>query len=209
VAQQAKSAVANSARARVTVKRCFWAPGFTPLLFLLLTIASLSRECHTQQPGPSQTDVQAVYLFDFAKFVRWPPGTEREPLTICVDAQRAYLDTLTRIVAGERIETRPLAIRAIQDAGDVAGCYILFVDASAKKQLNNLLAATAGKPVVTVSDVPGFLDRGGMIQFLVISNHVRFSVNLRPVERSGISLSSELLKVAVSVDGQASGGRAR
>jgi hypothetical protein len=74
--------------------------------------------------------------------------------------------------------------------------------------MDALLAASAGKPVLTVSDIPGFLDRGGMIQFLVQDNRVRFSVNLRPVARSSISLSSELLKVAVAVNGRSSGGGA-
>jgi YfiR/HmsC-like len=177
------------------------------IVLFLQTIASLNRDAHAQPPPPSQSDIQAVYLFDFAKFVRWPSGAEHEPLTICVAAPKTFVDTVTRLTTGEHIESRPLAIRAIQNAGDEAGCAILFIDVSAKERLDTLLAATAGKPVLTVSDAPAFLDRGGMIQFLVVSNRVRFSVDLRPAERSGVSLSSELLKVAVSVNGKPNGGQ--
>jgi hypothetical protein len=180
---------------------------YLPFTLFLIILASLNRHAQAQPPAASQSDVQAVYLFNFAKFVRWPSGAEHEPLTICVAAPKKFVDTVTKLVAGEYVETRPLAIRAIQSGGDEAGCAILFVDVSAKEHLDSLLAATVGKPVLTVSDAPGFLDHGGMIQFLVVSNRVRFSVDLRSVDRSGVSLSSELLKVAVSVNGRPSGGQ--
>jgi len=184
-------------------------PAVVFITALLLTIFCLPREAPAQAPTPSQYDVQAVYLFDFAKFVRWPSGTEHETLTICVAGAKAYTDTLTRIVAGEQIEGRPIAVRAIQNPEDVAGCNIVFIGVAARERLDSLLAATTGKPILTVSDVPGFLDRGGMIQFLVIANRVRFSVDLRPAARGGISLNSELLKVAVSVNGKPIGGGAQ
>jgi len=168
---------------------------------------AVAREAPAQASGPSQIDVQAVYLFDFAKFVRWPEGAGHGPLTICVAGQKGYTDALTKLVKGEQIDSRPLAVRAILTPEDETGCEIVFIGVSAKDHLDALLAATVGKPVLTVSDVSGFLDRGGMIQFLVIGNRVRFSVDMRPAVRSGIGLSSELLKVAVNVNGKdASGG---
>jgi hypothetical protein len=181
----------------------------TRVLALLVIAASLDRPALAQAPRPSQEDVQAAYLYNFAKFVRWPAANTRPTLDICVAGQKLYVDTLTRIVAGERIDTRSLAVRAVQRPEDSTGCDILFIDASAKDRLDALLAATAAKPALTVSDIPGFLDRGGMIQFLVQDNRVRFSVDLRPVAHSSLSLSSELLKVAVAVNGRPSGGGAQ
>jgi len=190
------------------VKSLALARDATLLIFLLLSLEFPTREARAQQPGPSRTEVQAVYLCDFAKFIRWPPRTEADPLTICVAAPRPYIETLTRIVTGEKIGSRALAVRVVQAPGDAAGCAILFIDASSEGRLDKLLAATSGKPVLTVSDASGFIDRGGMIQFMVVRNRIRFSVNLRPVESSGISLSSELLKVAVSVNPRGAGSPA-
>lgn len=175
------------------------------LLGALLLAVTLTPEA-LAQPAPTQYDVQAVYLFDFAKFVRWPAGSEHETISICVAGQQVFVDTLTRIVAGEHIDSHALAVRLVQQPQDEAACDILFIGSPAEGHLDSLLAATNGKSVLTVSDVPGFLDRGGMIQFLIVDNRVRFSVDLRPVARSGISLSSELLKVAVAVKGSAVGG---
>lgn len=183
-------------------------PACALLAWLLLGLAAPPREAVAQLAGPSQYDIEAVYLYNFAKFVRWPAGSPGPELNICVAGQKIYVDTLTAVVAGERIDTRALSVRAIQRPEEAAGCDILFLDASAKERMDSLLAAVAGKPVLTVSDVPGFLDRGGMIQFVVLDNRVRFSIDLRPAARSGLALSSELLKVAVAVRGQTSGGGA-
>jgi len=167
-----------------------------------------AREAAAQTGAPSQTDVEAVYLYNFAKFVRWPPAPEQQgPFTICVAGQNALLDRLTKIVAGERLDSRPYATRLIQTAQDEPGCNIVYMSELPKDRADSILKFAADKPVLTVSDMPDFLSRGGMIQFLTINKRVRFSVNLQPVGHSGISLSSELLKVAVTVSGSpASGG---
>jgi len=176
------------------------------LAWLLLAPVWFTLNARAQSPGASQYDVEAVYLYNFAKFVRWPPGSPGSTVQICVAAQRVFVDALTRVVAGERIETRPLTVRVIQRPEDEAACDMLFIDASAKERLGSLLSAASGKPILTVSDIPGFLDGGGMIQLLLMDNRVRFSVDLRPVARSEIALSSEFLKVAVTVRGQSAGG---
>jgi len=176
---------------------------------LLRLAATFSLPAIAQTSKPSQTDVQAIYLYNFAKFVRWPatpPGAPGVPIDICIAGQKAYVDTLAKAVAGEQIDGRPLAVRAVESPEGEAGCSILFIGASVREHLDPLLAATAGKPMVTVSDIPGFLERGGAIQFLLVDNRVRFSVNLESINRSQIAISSELPKVAATVNGKPGGG---
>jgi hypothetical protein len=171
-------------------------------LLLAAVLSIFAAPCPpARAASPSQSDVQAIYLYNFAKFVRWPSGRPGPTLNICIAGQEVYAETLGKVVAGEQIDGHPLAVRTLGRTEDAAGCDILFIDVSARERLDGLVAATAGKPVLTVSDIPGFLDRGGMIQFVLTDSRVRFSVDLHPVERSGISLSSELLKVAVTVNG--------
>jgi uncharacterized protein DUF4154 len=175
------------------------------LVSIALALALLRQDVYSQPSGPSQVDVEAVYLFNFAKFVRWPAGHDGEPLIICIAGEKAHVESATRVVAGERIGTHPLAVRSVQHSEEVTDCNILFVGTSAKSRLEGLLNAAAREPMLTVSDLPGFLELGGMINLLVLNNRVRFAVNMGAVEKSGLSLSSELLKVAVNVQGKESG----
>ena len=176
---------------------------------IVLLFAALPSGSIGQSSGPSQVDVETVYLFNFTKFVRWPAGHDGEPLNVCIAGEKAYADSAAKVVAGERIETRPLAARFVQNSDEIKDCSILFIGASAKDRSEGFLNAAARQPTLTVSDIPGFLERGGMINFIVLNNRVRFAVNLDAVEKSGLSLSSELLKVAVKVEGKTPGETVR
>jgi hypothetical protein len=156
---------------------------------------------------PSRDEVEAAYLYNFGKFVRWPAGSAQGPLVICVAAQESFAPALSQLVTGEQIDQRPLEVKTLESPGGVAGCSILFLSSTGPGRTDAFLAAATGKPVLTVGDAPDFLVRGGAIQFVLVEDRVRFSVNLSAASRSGLGLSSELLKVAVSVTGRAGGAR--
>jgi YfiR/HmsC-like len=150
---------------------------------------------------PSQYDVEAAYLFNFGKFVTWPgdaPASDR-PLTICVLGNDPFGPTLDRLVAGEKIGGKAVVDKRISRVEDAPNCSILYISSSETAHLNRILGLVKEAPVLTVSDIPDFAHRGGIIQFVVRDNRVRFTVNLAPAQRDRLTLSSELLKVAVDV----------
>ena len=78
-------------------------------------------------------------------------------------------------------------------------CQILFISSSEANRLNKIIEALDKNAVLTVSDIPEFSQRRGMIQFVLEENRIRFEVNLTATQRAGLTLSSELLKVATVV----------
>ena len=82
---------------------------------------------------------------------------------------------------------------------DAVSCRVLYISSSEDSRLKEILAALDKSGVLTVSDIPQFSQRGGMIEFTLQGNNVRFEVNLAIAENTGLTLSSELLKVAVTV----------
>jgi hypothetical protein len=153
------------------------------------------------QARPAEYQVKAAYLYNFARFVEWPAGTpslQGAAFTICVlgpDPFGAYLDTLLN---GAMIGGKPVVARRLASERDAIGCPVLFVAASEADHLPQVLAAVE-RGTLTVSDIPAFARRGGMIQFVADANRIRFEVNQATTERAGLTLSSELLKVAVAV----------
>jgi hypothetical protein len=73
------------------------------------------------------------------------------------------------------------------------------MSAAEGNRLNKIMEGLDREAVLTVSDMPQFSQRGGMIQFVLEGKKVRFEVNLTAVQRAGLTLSSELLKVATTV----------
>jgi hypothetical protein len=155
--------------------------------------------------APSQDEVEAAYLYNFAKFVTWLATTKSDVLNVCVLGKDPFGTTLDQIVAGETIDGRYLAVHRLDDEHSVQPCAILFIGESEASHLDRDLAAVAKLPILTVSDVPEFMQDGGAIQFVLKENRVRFEVNLNAARRCGIVLSSQLLKVATRVVGNRSG----
>lgn len=174
---------------------------------VLLSSALATLLC--AQRNPTEYQVKAAYLLDFGKFVTWPPAAQaahQNAFTLCVLGGDPFGRILDSTVSGEKINNKPVKVRRIRSARDAAECNVVFVSEN-EERLSVRTISSLNKPgTLTVSDSPGFLDRGGMIQFVRSGDRVRFEVNLKAARDAGLTLSSELLKVASAVRGKPGGG---
>ena len=104
-------------------------------------------------------------------------------------------------MAGEHIDGNNILVRNISGPQEAAHCRILFVSYRSRKRFKALLTSVKQPNLLTVSDIPGFAERGGMIGLVNEEGRIRFEVNLAAVNDAGLTVSSELLKVAVKVVG--------
>ena len=157
---------------------------------------------HGQSSRPSEYEVKATYLYNFSRFVEWPPKltqAQSESFSICVLGQDPFGPALSAILADETIAGQAVVAKRVPTIQDGINCRVLFISSSENGHLKQILATLGDASVLTVSDLPEFTRRGGMMQFVLEGNRVRFEVNLTSAKRAGLTLSSELLKVAVSV----------
>ena len=168
------------------------------LMLPLATVASLA-----QQAPPTESQVKAAYLYNFGKFVRWQSDRMASPdsLQICVLGKDPFGAVLDSTVAGESIDGRKITVRRLAKVQDAGPCSILFVSSSEESRLDSVLASAQPLSVLTISDMPHFVEKGGMIGFVKQDNRIRFEVNRKAAEQSHLVLSSELLKIAVKVFG--------
>jgi hypothetical protein len=176
-----------------------WAPlaGVVVALAFLVTTGLLA-----QQPKPNEYQVKATYLYNFGRFVRWPgtvPAGKADSFSVCVIGRDPFGSILDSTLAGEALDGKPVLLRRISKPQDAGECRILFISSTEEKHLDEILTALDQSGVLTVSDMPGFTRRGGMIQFVLDGDRVRFEINLTSTESARLTLSSELLKVAASV----------
>jgi hypothetical protein len=150
-----------------------------------------------QSRGSIEDDVKAAFLFNFTKFVEWPPGAftgTSDPLNVCVTGDAAVLRAVEGAIAGERVEGRPLTLVA-PPPPDAAGCHILYLGRGAADRAR-LMAAAVKRPVLVVGDSPEVLQQGAAIAFLVEERRVRFDIDPAAATRAGLKVSSKLLRVA-------------
>jgi hypothetical protein len=180
-----------------------------PPHLLIACLCLLPVALRGQENRPTETQVEAAYLFNFGKFVRWPANSasNSEYLVICVLGNNMLGMVLEGTVKGETIDNRTVVAKALPNLQATANCNVMFVNASEEAHLDAILSAVRHQGILTVSDIPHFTDRGGMIEFVHQQDRIRFKVNLLPMADVGISVSSELLKVATKVIGQSGGAK--
>jgi hypothetical protein len=156
---------------------------------------------HAQQPKASEYEVKAAYLYNFSRFVQWPvaAAAKGDSFPICVIGQDPFGRILDAALAGETVDNKTVVAKRVAKPQEAVNCRVLYVSLSEDSRLKEILAALDKSGVLTVSDIPDFSQRGGMIEFVTVAKRVRFAVNLTSAEEAGLMLSSDLLKVAVTV----------
>jgi len=157
-----------------------------------------------QTTAARESAVKAAFLYKFPAFVDWPPRTflrPDQPLVIGVSGNEDVATDLEQLV-GSRPEDRPVTVRRLHDdVGDGAGVHILFLGSRRDARLREAIAAVKG-PVLIVTEQPGALQLGSVLNFSSQAGRVRFSASLSSAEARGLKLSSRLLAVAQAVEAQ-------
>ena len=165
----------------------------------LIGLLAGSLQLHAQAPAFDEYQVKAAFLYNFAKFVEWPPGTFanfNDPIGICIAGQNPFGSTLDYMVQGKKVGDRAFAVRRLPDTQQARSCQILFIGAGEWKRVRGLLDGLKGSSVLTVGETDDFTSLGGIIAFQLQGPRVRIHIALEPAERAKLRISSKLLSLA-------------
>ncbi len=158
----------------------------------------------TVQEHPARHyQIKAAYLYNFSQFVEWPDSTfigSDTPLVIGVVGEDPFGSYLDGIVAGEVVAGHPMSVRRFDLGEEIEDCHILYINVSEVTHAAKIIQNTEGKGILTVSDMPEFLETGGMIQFIAANKKIRFQINPEASESAGLKISSKLLRLAEIVN---------
>lgn len=145
-----------------------------------------------------ETKVKAAYIYNFTKFVDWP-GDEMtvagEPIRICIIGNDP-IRTLLGELSNREAKGRPLKIVRVKDINALPSCNILYVSRSEQSQLPMILERLHGLPLLTVSDIPAFAQKGGIIGFINENNRIKVEINSRAARQAGLKISAKLLEIS-------------
>lgn len=160
-------------------------------LAALLGLADGSRA----QPTAPEYELKAAFLLHFAQFVEWPQGKARDSICLGVLGRDPFGSVLDQMAGGEAIRGRKLVIRRSAHIEGLKGCEFIFIPRSEKAETAELLALMADRPILTVGEINGFAEMGGVINFFLDGRKLRFEINPDAARRSGLKLSSQLLSL--------------
>jgi len=146
----------------------------------------------------SYEDLQAAYVFNFAKYVTWSEKT-REAFVIGIYDEESDENTfrpLQSVLKGKMIQGRSIELRAIQNTDSIEGVNILYVPTSASKNIGKLVTAVGNRSILIVSQ-DDMIKRGAMISFVIEEDKLRFKINQKSLKAAGLTPSEGLLKLAI------------
>ena len=177
------------------------------LVAALLTVAFVfpAQLAWTQSRPTTEYEVKAAFLFNFAKFIEWPPNgfaSPQSPMAICVLGENPFGNILDDTLGGKMIGNRPLEARRLRDKAEARHCQVVFVSSSESARLAEIIESLRGANVLLVGESNGFAASGGTIQFTIGDSRVRFTINIDAVNRANLMFSSKLLSLAKIVHDQ-------
>ena len=170
---------------------------------ILLLAAAI--DARAQAPAFDEYQVKAAFLYNFAKFVEWPPSSfvkASDPIEFCIVGQNPFGSTLEEMVQNKKIGDRAFLVRRLPDTQQAGKCQILFIGAADSKRTASLLDTLKGATILTVGETEDFTALGGMIGFKLDGTRVRIQVALETAERHRLRISSKLLSLAEIVKKQ-------
>jgi hypothetical protein len=168
-----------------------------PLLGIIM--AAMVNTPFGATTATSEQTLTLAFLYNFLKFVEWPPGSVTNEITLCVTDSAPFGQELDDL-SGRPAQDKTVRIRRLDPGDSPRDCQLLFLPREEKPvRVREWLKMVENSPILMVSNQDEFLDMGGMIILNEEDKHMYFEVNLANAKRVGLKLSSQLLKLAREV----------
>ena len=164
---------------------------------LLLLLATLLFGVRVEAQAPmGESQVKAMFVYNFLKFVEWPSNPSvgaRDPFVVLIIGEGETADATERFLESKTIGERPLVVRRIRWDQSVAGARAVFVLERDERKLHRVLEAADAAGVLTIGEGESFTTSGGVIGLLVEDRRMRFDVDTSAAQSAGLRVSSKLL----------------
>lgn len=146
--------------------------------------------------------VKTAFIYNFLKFTQWPNNTfakPESPIVVCTIGSDPYggaLDVLT----SKHIDSHPITLERSVSASALGACNAVIGGGQGPSQTLAAMGTLKTRPVLTIGDSADFVNAGGVIGLVNVDRQIRFQINVAALHRSGLSISSQLLKIAILVD---------
>ncbi len=169
-----------------------------PIVFCLLQVL-IPTKAGGQEDVVDEYKLKAAMLYHLTRFVEWPPTAyldHHSPILLCILGRDPFANSINSTLPEETDNGRLVLIRHLQSEKEIPGCHILYISSSERKTADRIFSTLNGSSILTVGEMAQFAAHGGMIQFSLEEQHVRFDINLDAASRAGIKISSKLLALA-------------
>ena len=153
-----------------------------------------------QSESVREYQIKAAYIYNFTNFVTWPSeafSSDRAPFIIGIFRDDPIYPYLKEIITGESVDGHRLIIKQYEDFEDLKTCHILVInDLETDKLSSSDISALKKGNTLTVSNMPNFTQKGGIVKFFNKNNKIHLQINNEAAKAADLVISSKLLNLA-------------
>ena len=172
------------------------------VLLLFSVIFTVGFYCRAQNSQPTEYQIKAAFIYNFARFVDWPTqvfADASSPLIIGVLGRNDFGPSLAQTISGKTVQGHPLQFEMFPSLSQATNCQVLFISASERSHVSKIISTLGAARILTVGETDDFIARGGMIRLRIVDDKVRFDINNSAAKSAGLTISSKLLTLAINV----------
>lgn len=151
---------------------------------------------NAQGPLPDRA-VKAAFVARFPDFVTWPVETPGSTFRVCLSPSHDFKSAVSDATRGLKVRGRASEVKHLTTTDALTGCHLLYVASTD----THLLSQARRLPLLTVGEESAFCQRGGIINLVVVEGRVRFEVSLDHARAAGLTIDTQLLRLALRVYG--------
>jgi hypothetical protein len=189
--------LAKSKRADTAVRAPLHTLAWCVALFCL--IACWATTALAQTGTQREYELKAGVLYHIIEYVQWPaqssPSNQPPPIQIGLLGQIPFANAL-EVLDGKTLQGRKIVVKQLTSGQQATDCQVVFISASEKARMNDIIAEVKNRPVLTVGEVEGFAEQGGIVNLLAGQNRITMEINRATAGESRLGISSQLLKLA-------------
>ncbi len=147
--------------------------------------------------------LKAAFLYNFTKFVDWPPqrfAKPEAPIVIAVLGRNPFDDTVQELALDRKVNGRAVKFLRTEVPAQALGAHLVFIAAGEEPRFADAIATLHAGGVLTVGESEHFAAAGGAITFVMEDNKVRFVINLAATQTAQVRVSAQLQKLATRVE---------
>ncbi len=166
------------------------------LLIVLFSITLITQHVSAQQKN-SNPKKQALFIYNFFKYVEWSNFEELERFNVGVlgDDKNLVYDELVKIAETEKAKKLPIKIKRLNNLNNLDDIQLIYFDKSASLKFDAIYKAIGDKHILLVSK--GYPYGKSMINFVMDGNIVQYELSETKCEAAGLTVDKVLTLVAV------------
>lgn len=174
-----------------------------PYLVIAALMAPIPPAPVYANPTLDEDRIKAAFVYNFIKFIEWPAksfSTDSAPIYVCVWGTRTETGLLNPLHA-KIAKSREIHVVYTRKIDELSRCHVVYLGKNNGGSYRKVLGLISGQSILSVSDIAGFAENGGLIGLFRSDNQMRFAINLNATQSSGLRMSSRLLKFGKIVQG--------